>query len=383
MTKVLGLPKSPKMHTMKNKNQVELHKLIFTLNWEDPNSDIKALKIKPGDSMMTISSGGCNTLEFLLYDPIEIYAVDINPAQSYLLELKITAFQHLTYNEFRILMGLDQSNRITIYDKLSEHLSSPARSFWDAQSEIIEKGIIMMGRFEKFVKLAGKVIRILQGRRVVQDLFKIENLGDQQVYFDTIFNTWRFRAIFTLLFNRRMLARKGLSADYFHFDDGSKSFAESFYNRARNAIRNIPVKENYFLSLYLMGRYRNSNEIPAYLKPENFEIIKQRVDRIKIITKDANDWLQAKEDNSINCFSLSNICELKSEADTQTLFKQVARVGRSGGRCSFRNLMVPREVPDELQNTIIKDRYLSKELVATDRSFVYGKVSAYSIDKNN
>lgn len=367
---------------MKNKNQVELHKLIFTLNWEDPNSDIKALKIKPGDCLMTISSGGCNTLEFLLHDPGAIYAVDINPAQSHLLELKVRAFQHLTYNEFRTLMGLDHLNGKSIYDKISEHLSKPARSFWDTQSEIIEKGIIMRGRFEKFVKLAGKVINVLQGRRVVQNLFNVDNLTDQQAYFDTIFNTWQFRSIFKLLFNRRMLARKGLSADYFHFDDGSKSFAESFYNRARNAIRNIPVKGNYFLSLYLMGRYRNSIEIPGYLKPENFEIIKQRVNRIEIITQDANDWLQSKEDNSIDGFSLSNICELKSEADTLILFKQVARVGKSGGHCSFRNLMVPREVPEELQYTIVKDISLSKELFASDRSFVYGKVAAYSIHKD-
>ena len=32
-------------------DQVKLFKLIFTANWEDPNSDYKALKIKPGDKM--------------------------------------------------------------------------------------------------------------------------------------------------------------------------------------------------------------------------------------------------------------------------------------------------------------------------------------------
>ena len=43
-----------------------------------------------------------------------------------------------------------------------------------------------------------------------------------------------------------MLARRGLVADYFHFDDGSKSFAESFYNRSKKAFRDIPVRGQLF-----------------------------------------------------------------------------------------------------------------------------------------
>ena len=72
--------------------------------------------------------------------------------------------------------------------------------------------------------------------------------------------------MFNILFNKRMLAKRGLVADYFHFDDGSKSFAESFYNRSKKAFRNLPVKGNYFLSLYLLGKYSNHNEVPVYLK---------------------------------------------------------------------------------------------------------------------
>ena len=178
-----------------------------------------------------------------------------------------------------------------------------------------------------------------------------------------------------------MLARKGLSADYFHFDDGSKSFAESFYNRAKNAMRNIPIQDNYFLALYLLGKYRNQVEIPEYLKETNFAVLKERVTRIQVITMDAKDWLRSATDDSVNCFSLSNICELKSESDTQLLFDEITRVGKNGGRVCFRNLMIPREVPEPLKNVVVKNIDLSKKLLADDRSFVYGKVAAYLIRK--
>ncbi|MGC3946026.1 MAG: DUF3419 family protein [Chryseolinea sp.] len=366
---------------MKTKNQVQLHELIFSLNWEDPQSDIRALQIRPGDNVMTISSGGCNTFEFLLHDPAHVYALDINPAQSYLMELKTKAFKHLGYEEFCQLMGLRQVEGDFIYAKLRPLLSVDARNYWDARAETLEMGLIMSGRYERFVKLACKAITILQGKRVVEGLFRNDDQKEQQLYFDSTFNTWRFRSIFPILFNKRMLARKGLNSDYFHFDDGSKSFSESFFNRAKNAIRNLPLKGNYFLSLYLTGRYQNEDEMPEYLKRSNFEIIRERVDRIQIITQDANEWLASRPDECIDAFSLSNICELKSEPDTRSLFDHIARVGKAGGKCCFRNLMVPREIPSELESRIQKDVGLSKELLTGDRSFVYSKVAAYVIHK--
>jgi S-adenosylmethionine-diacylglycerol 3-amino-3-carboxypropyl transferase len=168
-------------------------------------------------------------------------------------------------------------------------------------------------------------------------------------------------------------------ADYFHFDDGSKSFAESFYKRSRKAFRDIPIKGNYFLSLYLLGKYKNLAEVPGYLREENFDIIKSRLDRIRIVTDEAQHWLDEAPADSINCFALSNICELMSEKDTHRLFSAVKRTARGSARVIFRNLMIPREVPASLKNQIVKDESLSRFIYENDRSFVYGKVAAYNI----
>jgi len=365
------------------KNQVELSKLIFTMNWEDPASDKAALQIKPGESVMTITSGGCNTLELLLENPAIIYAVDINPAQSYLMELKIKSIQHLTYPEFICLMGLtDILPKPTLYARIEPYLTKEAAQFWKINQKIINKGILMAGRFEKFVRIASKVIRLLQGSRKVNLVFAAHDLEQQQNYYDQKFDTWQFRLIFRLLFNKSMLAKKGLSANYFYFDDGSSSFAESFYKRARHAIRDVPVQNNYFLAIYLLGNYRNLIQVPAYLKEENFIILQENVAKIQIISTDVKLWLQSMPANSVHCFSLSNICELKSQEDSNLLFEEIARVAFNGARCCFRNLIIPREIPITLQSIIRKDKTLSQYLLDKDRSFVYGKVAGYSIHKS-
>ncbi len=364
------------------KNQVPLFKLVFAHNWEDPESDQAALKIKSGDTVFAITSGACNVLEFLLSDPENIYSIDINPAQSCILELKIAAIRGLDFEEFIAFSGLkEHPNRAELYGKIRPFLSQETQAFWATQRKIIKQGFFMNGKYERFIRLAGKFIGILQGKNKVRQLFADKSMQEQELYFDNVWNTKRFHYLFKILFNKRMLAKRGLVADYFHFDDGSKSFAESFYNRSKKAFRDIPIKGNYFLSLYLLGKYRNENEVPAYLKKENYEIIKSRVDRIRFNTAEAQGWLDTMSDESINCFALSNICELMSEKDTRRLFTSVSRTGRKNARIVFRNLMIPREVPDDLKNVIMKDEILSKNIQFGDRSFVYGKVAAYNVIK--
>ncbi|MDO1445092.1 DUF3419 family protein [Rhodocytophaga aerolata] len=368
--------------TTTRKDQVGLNKLIFTLNWEDPASDKAALQIRPGDKVMTITSGGCNTFELLLEGPDKLYAVDINPAQSWLMELKKAAIVQLEYQEFMAFMGLEENNtRIKIFEKLQPHLSPEALYYWQLNQQLLEKGLLMSGRFEKFVQLAGRLMRILQGNRTVHQVFEASTPAQQQQYYDQKFDTWQFRLLFKLLFNKRILAKRGLSADYFYFDDGSRSFAESFYRRARHVLRDLPTQPNYFLSLYLLGKYHNLEQVPAYLKEENFSKVKSLIHRLNIITADVKVWLQSMPESSVDCFSLSNICELKSEEDTALLFEEIARVATPGARCLFRNLIIPREVPVALQQTIRKNETLSTQLLQQDRSFVYGKVAGYTVSK--
>jgi S-adenosylmethionine-diacylglycerol 3-amino-3-carboxypropyl transferase len=366
----------------KEQQQVSLLKLVFTQSWEDPEVDQAALKIKPGDHLVAITSGGCNVLNFLLFEPGLIYSIDINPAQSFMLELKIAAMRALDFDEFVCFSGLkDHKDRVELYVKARPFLGKEAAAFWDERKKMLNTGFLMNGRFERFIRLTGKLVVLLQGRKRVMGLFDDLGREEQQVYFDKVWNTRRLHYLFKLLFNKRMLAKRGLVADYFHFDDGSRSFAESFYNRSRKAFRDNPVKGNYFLCLYLLGKYKNSQEVPAYLRKAEFEKIKPRLSSVKIVTSDAQGWLDSMQKDSIDGFALSNICELMSESETERLFKSVARTAKPGGRIIFRNLMITREVPEQLRAQIVKDEPLSRFLYEHDRSFVYGKVAAYQVNK--
>ena len=362
----------------REKDQVAIFHLLFSKSWEDPAIDARALAIQPGDTLLTVTSGACNTLSHLLEDPGKVYAIDINPTQSHLLELKAAAIRHLGSDELRAFLGLTSSlQRQHTFDRLAPHLGETARTYWQSQPQAIRNGIINAGRFDSFVRLFARTVRLLQGRGRVERLFQCTTLEQQRAYFDRHWNTPQWRLLFHIMINKRVM-NKRMNLNYFKFDDGSTSFAESFLLRARRAICDIPVQTNYFLPLFLRGRYLNSEAVPAYLLPQNLPIVKARLDRIENITAPAQEWLAAQPPASIQRFALSNICELMSEEETARLFESVAHAAAPGARIVFRNLIIPRPVPAALADKIVLDQPLSRELLATDRSFVYSPVNAYT-----
>jgi S-adenosylmethionine-diacylglycerol 3-amino-3-carboxypropyl transferase len=364
-------------------DQVELFELLFGASWEDPQSDRRALRIRPGDRVITVTSGGCNTLTLLLEDPAQIHALDINPLQSYLLELKCAAIRRLEYDELHAFLGIDPSDtRLEVFERLAEDLTESAARYWRSRPNALAHGIVNAGNYESFIRLFSGFLGVFQGKKRIQGLLRCETLQQQREYFDTRWNTLRWRLLFRLLANKWVLARRGLTVDYFKFDDGSASFPESFLRRTRHAMCEIPIQSNYFIAQYLLARYTGKTALPAYLLKQNLPLVKERLGRIEIVTEPAQNWLSRQPADSIQCFSLSNICELMSLDETSRLFGEVSRSGVDGGRICFRNLIVPRAVPEHLREQLQLQEELSRELLARDRSFVYSRVQAFIIRKD-
>ena len=68
---------------------IKEQKVIYNISWEDPRVEREELKLSPDDVVLTISSAGCNVLDYLLEKPKHITAVDLNEAQLAVLDLKL------------------------------------------------------------------------------------------------------------------------------------------------------------------------------------------------------------------------------------------------------------------------------------------------------
>src|SRR5215467_15760972 len=116
-------------------DQIHKRNLIYNQCWEDPSLDHEALEISPGDRIVTITSAGCNALDYLLRGPESIDCVDLNPHQTALLELKLVALENLKFTQFFALFGLGRirRHRDLYHNVLRPCLSPASRKSWDSR----------------------------------------------------------------------------------------------------------------------------------------------------------------------------------------------------------------------------------------------------------
>ncbi|PNS20806.1 hypothetical protein CAC42_2737 [Sphaceloma murrayae] len=117
--------------------QLQKHKqfgdeYIYAFTWEDARADARILNITSDDVILAITSAGDNILSYALERPKRIHAVDLNPNQNHLLELKVAAFTALPYQDVWKLFGEGKHPDFTslLVNHLSPHLSTQAFDYW-------------------------------------------------------------------------------------------------------------------------------------------------------------------------------------------------------------------------------------------------------------
>lgn len=96
--------------------------------WEDAETLLVGLDVRPGDVCFSVGSGGENSLSLLSRAPRKVVAVDISPAQNACLELKAAGFRGLSHPELLEFVGARPSERrLELYESVRNHLTAAAR----------------------------------------------------------------------------------------------------------------------------------------------------------------------------------------------------------------------------------------------------------------
>src|ERR1700738_5504214 len=114
-------------------------RLVYTQIWEDPVADLAALRLPVGSTIVTISSGGCNALSYLMAQPAQVYAVDLNGAHLALLKLKLAGLRAFaSYAEFWQFFGeaASRSNSELYRERLWVVLAAAGGGSWAMRHSI-------------------------------------------------------------------------------------------------------------------------------------------------------------------------------------------------------------------------------------------------------
>ena len=347
-------------------------RLSYAQCWEDPRLLREALQVGPEDDVLSICSAGDNSFSLLIDGARSVTAVDLSKPQLYLAELKQTAARVFPVDGLRCLLGLDPfGRRVFLYHQVREHLSEPARAYWDAHEEGIRLGLLDQGRFERYLAtFRERVLPWIHGQGRIVELLE-QSGGDAQArFFDQKWDTRRWRGVFKLFFSRAVMARSGRSMEQFRYVEGPVSL--ELLRRARHALRELPVSDNPFVEWILTGSYSDLERSHPYLSEAGARRLADSEDQIEYICGDLESVLSRCEPGRYSAFNFSNVFEYLSEEQHARILELTVRAARPGARIAYWNLFVPRHRPESLADRITRDPERAASLLEKDRSFVYG-----------
>lgn len=359
--------------------------VVYSNVWEDPELNRLSLKVKPGQNVLSITSGGCNSLSLLLEDPGKLISIDLNPAQLAMLEFKRAAIMELEYDEFIDALGTPflfkpakaPEYRIELYNRIKKHMPAYATQFWDEHQHQIRDGIMMCGKVEKFFKIYRTLLGFLYGKDELMSLFKADNLEKQREVYAS-FRKKRWNALHRLLLNRGVLSLVKGAHSFAQVD--FEDFAGNLNQKRTLGMTRFFNPDNYFMCLLMLGGHYHEKGMSPYLLRENFPKLKNNIGRLEIFMGTIGDVLKKDGPGSYDRFNLSNIFEWMTNEVFNGIMREVIDLARPGSRMAWRYTFArPRELDAQNLDRLVYEPELSDELFKIDRAFIYESFHAYHL----
>lgn len=351
------------------------HGIVFNMSWEDPEMDRQALRITPTDTVVSISSAGCNPLNFLCQGPQRLICVDGNRAQNAILELKLAAIRGVEHETFFDIFAARRPSVVTrvYHPYLRPHLSAGAREFWDKNLWMAARGLYQFGRMGLFCRILRRFLTLLGlPPRHVEAFFELRSLEEQEAWYrryaaPRLWGPWARRFVMF----RPMLYLSGVHPAQYRLVNGRHNMYDYVKERVEYALTRVPIYDNYFLSQAVTGRFRG-DRVPPYLRAENFEALRRHVDRVLVVNGWLGPFLDTLPEGTVTKFNLLDIFDWMSPAMFEQTLRSVLQAAALGATLIYRSGSYQLDPPAAVAPYVERHDELARRLLARDRSATYG-----------
>lgn len=375
-------------------NLVHQNNLVYNTCWEDPRLDRKALDITENDRILVITSAGCNALDYALCEPEKVNAVDMNPRQNSLLELKKAGIRNLEFEDFFQMFGEGHLPGVAkVYQqKLRTDLSPWAQNYWDKWIKFFDghkRPFYYRGTSGTFAKMMNVYVdRIIKVREWLDAILNAPNVEEQRAIYDNHLRQrfWSRSVKFAMgrdttlsMVGVPKAQRQQVERDY---EGGIVKFVEDCVEAV---FAKLPISDNYFWRVYLTGKY-TPQCCPEYLKPDNFQKLKDGlVERVTTTTSTVQQFLESTSQSITRFVLLDHMDWLSTkffpalEAEWQAILNSASDdarfIWRSGGlKTDFidRVSVNWNGAKREMGELLTYNQSLADELHVNDRVHTYG-----------
>jgi S-adenosylmethionine-diacylglycerol 3-amino-3-carboxypropyl transferase len=353
--------------------------ILFSACNEDNRCELRAFGPLQGQRVLCVTAGGGRVLNLVAQRPAEILAVDLNPAQNALLELKIAGMRELDHAGYLEFLGARPGqDRMRTYERLRSRLSAPAQAFFDASPDVIELGALLQGKLERFFGRLAVVMRVAHPLGIKR-LFAFEELEPQRRFLNG-FSMAAWRVLARNLSRRWIMEAFSGDPGFYRYVPEHVALHEAIYNRVFGHFSNHLARENPLMQIIFFGRYTYEPALPIYLNAATYAQTKAALDHVRIetITATVDEALAHGSAGGFDAFSISDISSYLDDEAHARLFEHVLSVARPGARLCSRSNIYHRPLAPEHERRVQRDLALERQFSIDDHScvheFVVGKI---------
>jgi S-adenosylmethionine-diacylglycerol 3-amino-3-carboxypropyl transferase len=370
--------------------------LVYPQIWEDPVVDMEALKLGPNDRMITIASGGCNALSYLIANPAHVTAIDLNGAHVALTRLKLAAARsmpdHAAFRRF-FANANDRGNIALYQNHARPALDATSRAYWDSRNAMgcrriamFASGFYRHGLLGRFIG-AGHLVAKLYGvdpRIMLTAKTREEQRAVFERHLAPVFERPTLR---WLLRQPASLYGLGIPPAQYRAlaGDDEAGIGVVLRRRLEKLCCDFDLKSNYFAWQAFGRGYAPGPDAatPPYLERENFDAIRERADRVSVVHGSMTKHLSEAPAGSLDAYVLLDAQDWMTDADLSALWSEITRTARPGARVIFRTAaderLLPGRLPQDILDAWTYDEAASRDYGARDRSSIYGAFHLYTL----
>jgi S-adenosylmethionine-diacylglycerol 3-amino-3-carboxypropyl transferase len=376
---------------------------VYNQIWEDPRVDLEALELDRDSRILTISSGGCNVLNYLIADPESITAVDLNRHHIALLELKLAAVKHLpSFEDFFEFFGTGKGpNTGSNYLRyIRPNLDQKTLNFWgsntlggsliygDRIAFFKDPGLYDHSRNGYFLKFFHRLSHLLGCKP--EEVLRAESVEEQEELYSRYILPFFESALFKAI-GKLPVTAFGLGIPPQQYQElkkelsGGRTVIDLYRDRVRKLACDFPIEENYFAWQAFSRTYdtRHRHAIPEYLKEENFARIRENAEKVKTMVGSVTDVIQNSPENSFNRFVFLDAQDWMNPDQIAGLWNAIVEKAPAGSRIIFRTAGSSSPVENALSPDLLSrfeyERERSAQLFAQDRASIYGGFHLYVV----
>jgi S-adenosylmethionine-diacylglycerol 3-amino-3-carboxypropyl transferase len=365
----------------------------YAASHEDGRSEQRALALGHDARVLCITGSGARVLDLLIAGPRELVAIDVNPAQTHLLALKLAVLQTMSYEEHLRFLGLldaphsarsarssaacaqsaagptHDSHRAVLYARTRPLLSNETRAFWDRHGKAIERGVFYAGRWERFLRVMVAPAAFVR-RQLIDELFVCGSLEQQAALWRERWNTPGWDRYLRVLANRWAWTKLVREPGMRHIP-GELDIVAYIKGRFDRAAETTLFRDSPWCWLIFRGFLSATGPLPPHLSREHFVSLREHAHRVTAVTDSLSSYLARDEAGTFSAYSVSDFGSYADDRAYAETWRAIAHRAAPEARVCERQFLVPRDPTRIAGLGFVRDASLEATLTRADSSVVY------------